>query len=194
MIPYEKFRSIIREVKYDMYMCDIRFDNIIDFYVFSKETIKKNPAVYGLCTFEENRFKIGVHPYLLEIEDMHGLYSTLAHELLHTGEGYMAEHGEVWQRNAKKLEKAYPGKYTIKEFIDIKELGLEGRHQRYELTCSACGGKYYYTTKSHMVKNYESTDCPECGKWNTLSLKIRPRKELLSLDKIDYSAKEYHFE
>ena len=115
---------------------------------------------WGQCCREPDGYIIEIAAILLDDKTPdNGLYSTIAHELLHTCPGCM-NHDTKWKAYATIMNDRYG--YNIKRTDNAEDKGLPAgtkinpnkkeEPNRFEITCNRCGHKYYYKREGKVVQ------------------------------------------
>lgn len=141
----------------------IKYGKIVEFKVNTRA--KKR---WGQCKTISGGFSINISYVLLdENNSIDGLKNTIIHEILHTCKGCL-NHGEMWKRQAAKVNKAYG--YNIKRCSSADEKGVEVDDRKTEpkkikhsFRCKTCGTVVNRTRESKFTKHYTHYRCGKCG-------------------------------
>jgi len=116
----------------------------------------------GKCRkLPDGSYQISIIEALLfdEVQDK-VLKNTIMHELLHTVEGSMKHTGR-WLLNAQSVNKRLPN-YNIKRTNELPKIDRNSTQYQYAVKCVCCGGIYYRTKMSNIIKNPERYRCGVC--------------------------------
>lgn len=116
---------------------------------------------WGQCRKKpDGTYEITIAERLLrDSVDDDAIKDTIHHELLHSVEGCM-NHGELWKRNAAKLNHGYG--YSIKRTNDMDGKGIEQIEAKYIVKCENCGAEIGRYKMSRLIEDTKSYRCA-CG-------------------------------
>lgn len=171
-----ELNRLIEEVKVDMKLADIPFNNNCPIELNSRLS-----RALGRCKYRRG-WDGCRHAYVIEINEMYfenatdnELKSTICHELIHSAKQCVGcGHRGLWKRYSERMEVNYPDKYIIKRTRYSKQYTEALRNKRenlykYEVYCPECGATWRRKTKCKLVQhpNYY-----KCGRCNT-DLRVR---------------------
>lgn len=128
---------------------------------------------FGQAQRRGGSYKINIMEELCDPRYLHGLESTIAHEVIHTCKGCM-NHGEEWKRIAKKASDAYGWKITRTNSREEKGLPAVNNLEayKYKVVCKGCGQTIYRKRRSDLIRNVNAYKCGTChGKFSVEILK-----------------------
>ena len=153
--------KVAKECMKELDAIGIKYGAITEFVVNTRA--KKR---WGQCRRVPGGFSINISIRLLdESVPIDGLKNTIIHELLHSCKNCQ-NHGEMWKRQAAKVNKYYG--YGIKRCSSSEEKGVpeeirEQKDIKHKFVCKDCGQVILRTRESRFTKNYESYACGRCG-------------------------------